>query len=58
MEFNIFTGTTFLMFTGCLITLVVGVVYGRSMAKSQFLETLSQLKAEKLVLEEKLSNQE
>jgi DNA recombination protein RmuC len=58
MEFNIFTGTAFLMFTGCIITLVIGVIYGRSMAKSQLSETLSQLKAEKLVLEEKLSNQE
>ena len=58
MEFNIFTGTAFLIIVCCLITFVIGLVYGRIMAKSQASETLSQLKAEKLVLEEKLSNQE
>jgi DNA recombination protein RmuC len=58
MEFNIFTGTAFLIFTCCLISLVIGVVYGRSAVKGQLSETLSQLKSEKLVLEEKLSNQE
>ena len=58
MEFNIFTGTAFLIIGCCLITLVIGVVYGRIAAKSQLSETLSKLKAEKLVLEEKLSNQE
>ena len=58
MEFNIFTGTAFLIIACCLITLVIGVVYGRIAAKSQLSETLSKLKAEKLVLEEKLSNQE
>jgi DNA recombination protein RmuC len=58
MEFNIFTGTAFLIIVCCLITFVIGVVYGRIMAKSHASETLSQLNAEKLVLEEKLSNQE
>ena len=58
MEFNIFTGTAFLIIACCLITFVIGVIYGRIMAKSQASETLSQLNAEKLVLEEKLSNQE
>jgi DNA recombination protein RmuC len=58
MEFNIFTGTAFLIIACCLITFVIGLVYGRIMAKSRASETLSQLKAEKLVLEEKLSNQE
>jgi len=58
MEFNIFTGTAFLIIVCCLITFVIGLVYGRIMAKSQASETLSQLNAEKLVLEEKLSNQE
>ena len=58
MEFNIFTGTAFLIIACCLITFVIGLVYGRIMAKSQASESLSQLKAEKLVLEEKLSNQE
>jgi DNA recombination protein RmuC len=58
MEFNIFTGTAFLIIVCCLITFVIGLVYGRIMSKSQTSETLSQLKAEKLVLEEKLSNQE
>ena len=58
MELNIFTGTAFLIIVCCLITFVIGLVYGRIMAKSQASETLSQLKAEKLVLEEKLSNQE
>ena len=58
MEFNIFSSTTFLILTCCLISLVIGVVYGRSMVKNQLSDNLSQLKAEKLVLEEKLSNQE
>jgi DNA recombination protein RmuC len=58
MELNIFTGTAFLIIVCCLITFVIGLVYGRIMAKSQASETLSQLKSEKLVLEEKLSNQE
>ena len=58
MEFNIFTSTAFLIFACCSITLVIGVVYGRAVVKSQFLEAISQLKAQKLVLEEKLSNQE
>ena len=58
MEFNIFSSTTFLILTCCLISLVIGVVYGRSMIKNQLSDYLSQLKAEKLVLEEKLSNQE
>ena len=58
MEFNIFTGTAFLIIVCCLITFVIGVVYGRIIAKSQASDTLSQLNAEKLVLEEKLSNQE
>lgn len=57
MEFNIFSSTTFLILTCCLISLVIGVVYGRSMVKNQLSDNLSQLKAEKLVLEEKLSNQ-
>ena len=58
MEFNIFSSTTFLILTCCLISLFIGVVYGRSMVKNQLSDNLSQLKAEKLVLEEKLSNQE
>lgn len=58
MELNIFTGTAFLIIVCCLITFVIGLVYGRIMAKSQASDSLSQLKAEKLVLEEKLSNQE
>ena len=58
MEFNIFSSTTFLILTCCLISLVIGVVYGRSRVKNQLSDNLSQLKAEKLVLEEKLSNQE
>lgn len=58
MEFNIFSSTTFLILTCCLISLVIGVVYGRSIVKKQLSDNLSQLKAEKLVLEEKLSNQE
>jgi DNA recombination protein RmuC len=57
MEFNIFSSTPFLIFTCCLISLVVGVVYGRSVVKNQLSDNLSQLNAEKLVLEEKLSNQ-
>ena len=58
MEFNIFSSTTFLILTCCLISLVIGVVYGRSIVKKQLSDNLSQLKAEKLVLEEKLSIQE
>jgi DNA recombination protein RmuC len=57
MEFNIFTSTAFMIITSSLIALVIGVVFGRTLGRNQLSEDISQLKANKLVLEEKLSSQ-
>ena len=58
MEFNIFTSTAFLIITCSLITLVIGLVFGRIMGRNQVSGNIAELKGEKLVLEEKLSNQQ
>ena len=57
MEFNIFTTNALLIIVCSLITFAVGVLLGRIMGGNQLSEDISQLKADKLVLEEKLSNQ-
>ena len=57
MEFNIFTTNALLIILCSLITFVVGVLLGRILGGNQLTEDISQLKADKLVLEEKLSNQ-
>jgi DNA recombination protein RmuC len=57
MEFNIFTSTAFMIITSSLIALVIGVVFGRTLGRNQLSDDISQLKANKLVLEEKLSSQ-
>jgi DNA recombination protein RmuC len=57
MEFNIFTSTAFMIITSSLIALVIGVVFGRTLSRNQLSDDISQLKANKLVLEEKLSSQ-
>mgnify|MGYP001467677776 FL=1 len=57
MEFNIFTTNALLIILCSLITFVVGVLLGRILGGNQLSEDISQLKADKLVLEEKLSNQ-
>ena len=57
MEFNIFTTNALLIIVCSLITFVVGVLLGRILGRNQLSEDISQLKADKLVLEEKLSNQ-
>jgi DNA recombination protein RmuC len=57
MEFNIFTSTAFMVITSSLIALVIGVVFGRTLGRNQLSDDISQLKANKLVLEEKLSSQ-
>lgn len=57
MEFNIFTTNALLIIVCSLITFVVGVLLGRILGGNQLSEDISQLKADKLVLEEKLSNQ-
>lgn len=57
MEFNIFTSTAFMIITSILIALVIGVVFGRTLGRNQLSDDISQLKANKLVLEEKLSSQ-
>jgi DNA recombination protein RmuC len=57
MEFNIFTSTAFMIITSSLIALVIGVVFGRTLGRNQLSEDISQLKANKLLLEEKLSSQ-
>jgi DNA recombination protein RmuC len=57
MEFNIFTTNALLIILCSLITFAVGVLLGRILGRNQLSEDISQLKADKLVLEEKLSNQ-
>ena len=57
MEFNIFTTNAFLIILCSLITFAVGVFLGRILGRNQLSEDISQLKSDKLVLEEKLSNQ-
>jgi DNA recombination protein RmuC len=57
MEFNIFTSTAFMVITSSLIALVIGVVFGRTLGRNQLSDDISQLNANKLVLEEKLSSQ-
>jgi DNA recombination protein RmuC len=57
MEFNIFTSTAFMIITSSLLALVIGVVFGRTLGRNQLSDDISQLKANKLVLEEKLSSQ-
>lgn len=57
MEFNIFTTNALLIIVCSLLTFVVGVLLGRILGGNQLSEDISQLKADKLVLEEKLSNQ-
>ena len=57
MEFNIFTTNALLIIVCSLITFAVGVLLGRILGRNQLSEDISQLKADKLVLEEKLSNQ-
>jgi DNA recombination protein RmuC len=46
-----------MIITSSLIALVIGVVFGRTLGRNQLSEDISQLKANKLVLEEKLSSQ-
>lgn len=58
MEFNIFTSTAFLIIACSLIALVIGFVFGRIMGRNQVSGNIAELKGEKLVLEEKLSNQQ
>lgn len=57
MEFNIFTTNALLIIVCSLITFALGVLLGRILGRNQLSEDISQLKADKLVLEEKLSNQ-
>ena len=57
MEFNIFTSTAFLSIVCSLITFIAGIFLGRILGRNQLSEDISQHKADKLVLEEKLTNQ-
>lgn len=58
MESTIFTATSLTIIAISLLVLVVGVFFGRFLARNQLSDDISQLKAEKLVLEEKLSSQQ
>jgi DNA recombination protein RmuC len=58
MESTIFTATSLTITAISLLALVVGVFFGRFLARNQLSDDISQLKAEKLVLEEKLSSQQ
>ena len=58
MESTIFTATSLTITAISLLALVVGVFFGRFLARNQLSDDISQLKSEKLVLEEKLSSQQ
>ena len=58
MESTIFTATSSTITAISLLALVVGVFFGRFLARNQLSDDISQLKSEKLVLEEKLSSQQ
>jgi DNA recombination protein RmuC len=57
MESTFFTSTVFIGLVLCGISLVVGVLLGRTLSRNELSNNISQLNAEKLVLEEKLSSQ-
>ena len=58
MESTFFTSTVFLGVVLCGISLVIGALLGRTLGRNEQSNNISQLNAEKLVLEEKLSSQQ
>jgi DNA recombination protein RmuC len=58
MESTFFTSTVFIGVVLCGISLVVGALLGRTLGRNEQSNNISQLNAEKLVLEEKLSSQQ
>lgn len=57
MESTFFTSTVFIGVVLCGISLVVGALLGRTLGRNELSNNISELNAEKLVLEEKLSSQ-
>ena len=58
MESTFFSSTVFIGFATCAISLVIGTLLGRILGRNEQSNNISQLNAEKLVLEEKLSSQQ
>jgi DNA recombination protein RmuC len=58
MESTFFTSTVFIGVVLCGISLVIGALLGRTLGRNEQSNNISQLNAEKLVLEEKLSSQQ
>ena len=58
MEPTIFTSTAILITVASITALIIGVVFGRILGRHQLSDEISQLNAQKLVLEEKLSSQQ
>ncbi len=57
MESTFFASTVFIGVVLCGISLVIGALLGRTFGRNELSNNISQLNAEKLVLEEKLSSQ-
>lgn len=57
MESTFFASTVFIGVVLCGISLVIGALLGRTLGRNELSNNISQLNAEKLVLEEKLSSQ-
>ena len=58
MESTIFTNTVFMIVASCLIGSIFGIVLGRILGRNELSNDIAKLNAQKLVLEEKLSNQQ
>ena len=58
MESTIFTNTVFMIVASCLIGSIFGILLGRILGRNELSNDIAKLNAQKLVLEEKLSNQQ
>ena len=58
MESTIFTNTVFMILASCLTGSIFGILLGRILGRNELSNDIAKLNAQKLVLEEKLSNQQ
>lgn len=58
MESTILTNTVFMIVASCLIGSIFGILLGRTLGRNELSNDIAKLNAQKLVLEEKLSNQQ
>jgi len=58
MESTIFTNTVFMIVASCLVGSIFGILLGRILGRNELSNDIAKLNAQKLVLEEKLSNQQ